>query len=91
MFKQKLIDLCHEADWIVQCGGTLNGYRARYTHDAVAIWDADIDALYTYARAVVAAGRRSSVASHRAIADALATVIDQYSTYDLIDTFKDII
>ena len=91
MFLQKLRTLCAEADWIVQCGGTLDGYRRKYFTSAVAIWDADIDALYTYARAVVVAGRRSSVRQHRWIADALAIAIDQHSTYELIDTFKDII
>lgn len=99
MFLTKLRTLCNEADWIVQCGHTLNGYKLHYgrtaeqaaAYDAVAIWDADIDALYVYARAVVAAGRRSSVRQHRWIGDAIAVAIETHSADEIIDTFAGIV
>ena len=94
MFLIKLRSLCDEADWIVQCGRTLAGYHAHYNNantDAAAIWHADINALYSYAHAVVAAGRRSSVAKHSAMAQTLAVAIRQHDAADLIDTFAGII
>jgi hypothetical protein len=97
MFLQKLRTLCEEADWIVKCGRTLDGYRANYGgHESGwnpdDIYDADIVALYEYARNVVAAGRRSSVASHRAIAEGIDSVLSgDYTIANIIDTFANII
>ena len=95
MFLKHLRTFCDEADWIIKCGRTLDGYKANYKTlggDVVAdIYDSDINALYTYAGYVVAAGRRSSVRQHRWIADALVIVIDQHSAAEIIDTFAGII
>jgi hypothetical protein len=93
VFLTKLRTLCEECDWIVKCGYTRNGYLIHYnTSNAEAIYNADIVALYTYARNVVSAGRRSSVASHRAVAEALDKVLTgDYTIANIINTFEGIV
>jgi hypothetical protein len=77
IFLQKLRTLCEECDWIAKWGDTI----------------ADTAKLYQCALAVVASGRRSSTPGARQFAGALDTVIrsGDYTTADLIDTFKGII
>lgn len=88
MFKVKLHALVEEANWIVKCGRTLEGYRDRNTSmltDVDAIYNADIEALQGFARAVVAAGRRSGKPARKEVARLIDNILTDGGTDALIN------